>query len=222
MSSINNPDIDPANNYSLVGVINFAVQKILQSQNGMLPAKVIAYDRTKNRATVQVLINLVTTDNQQVSRPQLQNIPVVILGAGAFSISFPLQPGDLGWLLANDRDISLFLQNLKQNPPNTFRMNDFAAALFIPDIMKSNNITDTNEDYLIVQSNDGSMSISMGIDAANTNAPSVNITAGRVNITANSGTGYTIINGNLWVSGLIQTTTGAPISALPVLPPYPP
>jgi Phage protein Gp138 N-terminal domain len=222
MSNINNPDIDPADNYSLVGTINFAFQKLMQSMNGMLPAQVTAYDRETNRASLQILINLVTTNNQQVARPHLESIPVLILGGGTFSISFPLKAGDVGWLLANDRDISLFLQTYKQNPPNTFRMNNFADGLFIPDIMKTMNFSTTTENYMIIQSNDGSMNIELGIDTSDNNAPSVNINAGRINLNLNNAsTGYTVIDGNLFVSGVINNPTGT-VTPLPTPPPYTP
>lgn len=225
MSKINNPDVDPASNYSLVGVINFAFQKMMQSMNNMLPAQVTEYDRENNRVSVQIMINLVTTDGQQVPRPHLVNIPVLILGGGTFSISFPLETGDLGWVLANDRDISLFLQTYNQSPPNTTRLNNFADGLFIPDLMRTYNYDSSKDGWFILESQDGSMSIEMGIDSTNNNAPTVNVNAGRTNININAGatTDYLTLNGNLWVSGIIYTTAGqATITPLPVVPPYVP
>ena len=112
--SNNNPSIDPADNDSLVGSITFAFKKLLQQVNGMLPAQVIAYDRTTNRVQVQILITILTTDGSQVPRPQVASLPVLIMGGGGFTISFPIKEGDFGWVLANDRDISLFLQNYSQ------------------------------------------------------------------------------------------------------------
>ena len=218
--TINNPDIDPANNYSLVGVINFAFQKMMQSMNNMLPAQVTAYDRETNRVSVQIMINLVTTDGQQVARPHLVNIPVLILGGGTFSISFPLNVGDLGWVLANDRDISLFLQTYGQSAPNTTRMNNFADGMFIPDMMKTFNYSSATEGYFIIQSQDGTMLIEMGVNPSTT-AHELNITVDRVNVTVNGGTGYLNVDGNLFVSGLIQNPTGA-VTPLPVVPPFPP
>jgi hypothetical protein len=220
MSNINNPDIDPANNYSLVGVVNFAFQKMMQSMNGMLPAQVTAYDRETNRVSIQIMINLTTTDGQQIPRPHLVNIPVLILGGGTFSISFPLNVGDLGWVLANDRDISLFLQNYGQSAPNTTRTNNFADGLFIPDLMRSYNINSDNEGYMIIQSVDGTMSVELGINPS-TNAHEMNVIVDRLNVNVNSGTGYLNVDGNLFVSGLISNVTGT-VTPAPVVPPFPP
>ena len=81
-STGNYPDIDPANNGSLAGVMQFAFYKLLQSTDGMLPATVIAYDRATNRVQVQLSIAVVTTTGAQISRPQIASLPVMLLGGG--------------------------------------------------------------------------------------------------------------------------------------------
>ena len=218
--SINNPDIDPANNGSLVGVMNFAVQKMMQAMNGMLPAQVTSYDRDTNRVEVQLMISLKTTDGSQIPRPHLVNIPVLQLGGGTFSISFPLKAGDIGWVIAADRDISTFLQNYTQTAPPTTRMHNFADGMFIPDLMKSYNISGSNEDYLIIQNEDASIQVEMGLNSS-TGANEINVTGDRINITVNNSTGYVVINGNLFVSGTINSPAGT-VVPLPVPPPFPP
>jgi len=162
MNSGNNPDTDPANNDTLVGAVRFAFFKLLQQVNGMLPVQVIAYDRTTNRVQVQHFINIVTTGNQQVPRPQVASVPALILGAGGFMISFPINTGDKGWLLANDRDISAFLQSYGQSAPVTGRMFNFADGLFIPDIMTDYTIGSGNNDSMVIQSVDGTLNMALG------------------------------------------------------------
>jgi len=221
MSNINNPDIDPANNYSLVGVINFAFQKMMQAVNGMLPAKVLEYDRVTNRASVQLLVNLKTTSGASVERGSVASVPVLQMGGGTYSISFPLKAGDLGWLLANDRDISQFLENYNAESPSTNRMHNFADGVFFPDAMKSFNINAANKDYLVIQSEDGKTTIEMGVSTSVGTPHEINIKCDRLNITPNTGTGYVNINGNLFVNGLIESPTGA-VTPLPIIPPFPP
>lgn len=218
--SINNPDIDPANNGSLVGAINFAFQKMMQAMNGLLPAQVSSYDRQTNRVEVQLMISLKTTDGSQVPRPHLVNIPVLSMGGGTFGISFPLKSGDLGWVMAADRDISTFLQNYTQTAPPTTRMHNFADGIFVPDLMKSYNISSDNEDSLIIQNEDASIQVEMGLNSS-TGANEINVTGDRVNITVNNSTGYVVINGNLFVSGTINSPAGM-VVPLPTPPPFPP
>lgn len=175
MNSGNSPDIDPVNNDSLAGTIRFAFNKLLQNVNGMLPARVIAYDRATNRVQVQLIIAVVTTSGAQVSRPQLASIPVLILGGGGFGISFNLNPGDLGWVIANDRDISLFLTSYEESPPNTGRVKSFSDGLFIPDVMTDLTIAESDNENLVLQSVDGTVKISLGTNKITIAAPTIEI-----------------------------------------------
>lgn len=211
--SYNIPSIDPANNDSLVGTISFAFNKMMQNINGMMPAEVIAYDRENNRVQVQLLITMITTEGTQVPRPQIASLPVLILGGGNISLSFPINTGDLGWVFAADRDISLFLQSYAQSPPNSNRIKNFSDGLFIPDAMKSYNYSADTNGYFKLQSNDGKMSISMGKSTTAPHPNEIDIVADRVNINVNSGAGFLAVNGNIVATG---TITPGPI------PPFPP
>jgi len=208
------PSIDPANNGTLVGAITFAFNKMMQNINHMLPAQVLSYDRTANTVQVQLLIDIVDTNNVQYPRPQLAAIPVFLFGGGGYSISFPLNSGDQGWVLANDRDISLFLQSYSQNAPNTARMMNFSDGVFFPDAMKSYNITSDNEGYTIIQSMDGATSIQMGVNPTTT-AREIIVSGDRITLNPTDPLlGIVAINGNLEVSGTVIPST--PIT------PYPP
>lgn len=160
----NQPDIDPANNDSLAGTIRFAFKKMFQDVNGMLPAQVIRYDRKNNRVQVQILISIVGTDGTIQPRPQIASIPVLVLGGGGVMLNFSLNPGDLGWVAANDRDISLFLQTYTLAQPNTPRMANFADALFIPDVMRSYVINPEDEDSALLSTVDGNMRVAVNSD----------------------------------------------------------
>jgi hypothetical protein len=211
MNSGNSPDIDPANNESLAGTLQFAFYKLMQNTNGMLPAQVIAYKRETNRVQVQLMIAVMTTQGAQVSRPQLASIPVLALGGGDFFINFNLKKGDLGWVLANDRDISLFLQTYQETAPNTGRVKNFADALFIPDVMKGYTITDTNA--MVIQNLAGTVKITLSSDTINITAPNVNINgATTLNLNGNG-----VISGTLEVEGILKGDSGANLAGTIVL-----
>jgi hypothetical protein len=212
----NAPDIDPANNESLAGTLQFCMQKFMQNMNGMLPARVIKYDRTTNRVQVQLLITLITTQGIQVSRPQIASIPVVLFGGGSYFLSFNLNTGDLGWVLANDRDISLFLQSYKEAPPNTFRINNFSDGVFIPDIMTGYTISEEDSNNAVLQNLDGTIKISLQPNRIKLTAPLVEITGdlqvdGAINglggFSISGGIGNSILaTGNLRVIGDITAS----------------
>lgn len=192
--SNNNPSIDPADNESLAGSLRFAFNKLMQQTDGMLPAKIVAYDRATNRAQVQILITLITTDGSRVSRPQVASLPVLRLGGGGYFLSFPLNPGDLGWIMANDRDISLFLQEYVESPPNTSRIKNFSDALFIPDAMTGYTIDGADEDYPVLSNLDGTVKIVLKPTGVEITSPLVTV------------------NGDLFVTGTITGGEGISVS----------
>lgn len=151
---------NPADSNTLPGVLKFALNKFLQHTDDMLPAKILAYDRTTNRAQVQPLIAMVTTAGQVINRAQVASIPVLQPGGGDFVMSFPIKTGDLGWIKANDRDISLFKKTLKNASPNTQRKHMFSDAVFIPDNMLNGTVI-AGEDLnnLVIQNLAGTVKI---------------------------------------------------------------
>ncbi len=172
------PSRNTAKDGSLMGAFDLFRAKFLQNTDDMLPAKVIAYNRATNRAQVQPLIVMVTTNNEQVPRAQIASVPVYQAGAGNFVISFPVNPGDLGWIKANDRDISLFLKNYAQTAPNTQRKHKFSDAVFIPDsFMKDVEINAEDEANLVIQTVDGTVRVALWSDKVKITAPSVEMVA---------------------------------------------
>lgn len=202
------PSIDPAQRRSLVGTIEFVKTKMLQEIDDMLPARVIAYDRTKNRASVQILITMVNTLNQNVIRAQIASVPVVQLGGGGFVLSFPLNTGDLGWIKASDVDMSLFLQNLNLSPPNTRILHKFDSAVFIPDTMFKNVVIDGEDSAnVVLQTLDGTVRIAVWEDKVKVTAPRVEVVAPETEITASTST--TITSPNIYLNGHVSGNNGA-------------
>lgn len=139
----NPSSFDPSMRGDLPGTLRYILTKFLQNTDDMLPAKVMAFNRSTNRVNVQPLISIVTTNNNTVQRAPIQSLPVLQLGGGGFVMSFPIATGDLGWIKASDRDISLFLQTVARGAaaptqPNTARKHNFSDAIFIPDTMLQN------------------------------------------------------------------------------------
>jgi len=170
-----NPSRDPANDDSLLGFARQVLDKFLQGVDDMLPARVVSYDRVKNRAVVVPMVKLLTTDNRQITRAQYASVPVLQLGGGGFVLSTNLKAGDLGWLKANDRDISLVLQAYKDNAPNTLRKHSFADAVFIPDAMRGITTVGGEAENFTLQSLDGSVRVSLGASSVNIVAPGASI-----------------------------------------------
>ena len=190
------PSHDPASEDSLPGLLYEAYKKYLQGTNDMLPARVVSYDRDANRAHIQPLIAIVSTNGAQLSRQGTVDVPVYQFGGGGFIISCNVAPGDLGWLKANDRDISLFLQSYSETPPNTFRLHSFEDAMFFPDPMRGYEIAGEDAGNLVIQNLNGSVRVSLWPDKIKMTAPIVEI------------------NGELHVTGPITSDTEVSVGAI--------
>lgn len=203
------PSRNPADESSLTGVLRQAIRKEMQSQDGMMPYEVVSYDRATNRATLRPLIQMLGSDGEKVDRAQIASIRVLQPGNGAFSMSLPIKPGDKGWLLAADRDLSLFQQDLdKQDVPNTARMKSFQDGIFMPDAMKMGDVPGGEGDNVVIGANDGSAYISF-------NGGEINLVCGGNRLTL-SGSGLSMNGINI---GDTHTHGGVVIGTDDTLPP---
>lgn len=208
---IQRPDTNTPNTGSLAGGIRDVLSKWLRNDvDDMVPARVIGYNRSTNRAVIRPLVMVGTTDGSKISRASIPNIKVFRFGGGGYFISFPLQPGDFGWLKANDRDISLVMQSKGgEDWPNTERLHSFSDAMFFPDTIKDWIIGEGNASGAVFQSTDGSRSIAINDHTIDIVAPLVTIT-GAVSIEGNVDITGTSVNHNGTDIGDTHTHTGSP------------
>lgn len=154
------PSHSAASEDMLIGLLQESYRKFLQQTDNMLPARVSSYNRDTNIAVVRPMINMLTTDGQQVERGEVA-VRVFQYGGYGLFFSFPLEVGDLGWIKACDRDISLFLQNFESAPPNTQRLHSFGDAVFFPDIMPYSQVSSEDQTAAVLQNRDGDTKISV-------------------------------------------------------------
>lgn len=92
--------------------------------------------------------------DQIVPYPQLDNVPVVILGGGGAYITFPIAPGDSCILMFNDRDKDGWMAQGTTNPPLpplSNRMHDISDAIALVGIRNLlNSIPSYNNDVASV------------------------------------------------------------------------
>ncbi len=185
-SEFNPPSIDPAQRATIFGTVQFIVDKmVMQEMNKLMPCKVVAVNRTTNRVSVQILVSMVTTAGKNIVRAQIGSVPIYSPSAGGFVINFPVQPDDLGWIKATDADISLFLQNLKQSPPNTNILHKFDSAVFFPDNMnKGVTIAGEDANNLVIQNYASTVRIAVWGDKVKITAPELHVVCPQTTIDA--------------------------------------
>jgi len=160
------PSRNPSQDGRLYGVLRVFFKKLVQgSLDDMLPAEVLVYDRTSNMATVRPLISVVTTLNTIQERAQIARVPVLQIGGGGFMLNFPIKPGDLGWIKANDRDISMFTQFWRMVRPASGRMHSFSDGVFIPSILTGFTIAASDDNNVTLQNLGGTLRLALGVGA---------------------------------------------------------
>lgn len=187
------PAYNPADVSTLDGLNNALQNKILMNMEKVLPGIVQSYDRNTNRATIQPAITGIASQGQKISREPLINIPVFCMAGGGIVLSFPIKQGDTGWLIASDRNISIFKQSLEESAPNDFRKHTFQDAFFLPDKINDISVSNDDDGAVVIQTLDGGTKFSLK--------------DGSITLT-----GDTTINGDLTVTGE-ATISGIPYTA---------
>lgn len=192
----NNPSQDPANTGSMGGMMREILRKFLQSTDGMLPCTVIAASADRKFVTAKPQIMVMGTDEVLVSRATIAQVPVFTIGAGGFVLTFPVKAGDAGWILASDRDISLYVQSAKETGPNTDRLHSFEDAVFIPDAARLYTLAGEDADNAVLQSLDGTVRVAVAADHVKVTAPTVTFATPTAHFT-----------GDVNVDGTVTATT---------------
>ena len=206
------PNYNASNKSSMSGILEEVLKNYSLNLENVLPAVVVSHDRAANTVVVTPAINMIGTDGEPIQRVNL-TLPVHVFGGGGIVISTPLQSGDTGWIIACDRDITLFKQSLKVSNPNTYRTHKFAFGFFMPDKVKGFTVQSGDESAFIIQTLDGSTKIALsdGLVKIKTggdiqaDCSSLTITASSCKITSETEIiGNTKITGTLDVSGAIK------------------
>jgi len=177
------PSKPPAADGNMGAMLALCFNKLLQRTDGQLPAEIVSYNRATNLARVQPLISVISTSGQRVGRAPIVSVPVVAHGGGGFFIGFPLVKGNLGWIEASDRDISLFLQTAQMSPPNTKILHSFDNGRFMPDVFDGYTFT-LDANAMVISSLDGTTRIVLGPGKISLIAPTVEIDTTTFNLNA--------------------------------------
>jgi phage baseplate assembly protein gpV len=204
---------DFAQDDSLTGLLQAAHRKLLMNTDDMMPAKVVSYNRTTNVATVQPQIHMLTNNGGLIARGPVANINVLALGGGNFFVNFPLVAGSTGWIKANDRDISAYLQSSSASGPNTNRLHSFEDGLFIPDVMGSYTIAEADLNNMVISSTDGTVKITLSPTTVTVKAPNIVLDTPNLTMQDTGGTAAVTMTGNFAFVGSSLTHNGKNIGS---------
>lgn len=156
-----NPVINPANNDSLVGTFVEVLNEFKKIFACCTPASVLGVSLGPPlTVSVQPLIPNVDSEGNITMRGQIQRIPVVQFGGGGAFIKIPVEEGDIGYLIANDRDISRFVATGQSAAPATMRTHDLADSIFFPAMLRGYSLLAGDQTNLTIQTMNGSSVLS--------------------------------------------------------------
>ncbi len=190
--TISIPSYNLSEVYSDAGKLDFFQKMLFMRLEKIAPAKIISYDRTSNRAVVQVLNYSITSTGDKIQRKPLSDIPVQVFGGGDFCLSFPIKEGDIGFIMASDGDISVFKKLLQIFAPASYQKHKYKDGVFFPLIINGFSIaTDDKDTAVLLSSLDGVTKISVKPDyitmtAENVIVNSTNTTINATDTTVNS------------------------------------
>ncbi len=120
-----------------------------------LPGAIVDYDYTKQKASIQPLLNKLTPEGESLAFPILQNVPVVFPRAGGASLTFPVNQGDTCLLLFIERSTDLWRTSGGQVTPDDnrkFNLSDAVAVMGLFPFTESSQATN-NDDLLLTYKN---------------------------------------------------------------------
>lgn len=124
----------------LKDVLDQLKKNIFLSFNCHHIATVQKFDETNQTATVTInykktyyKLNQVTGiyDPTLIDYPVLADCPVIVLGGGPASLTFPIEAGDECLVLFNDRDLDTWFQGASGGAVATPRLHSFADAIIL-------------------------------------------------------------------------------------------
>ena len=185
----------------LVDLMNEQASAVNKAMDNCLPC-VITEVISRKEVTVRPMIKLVDKSGNTIDRAVIEGVPVYSSGAGNILISVPLAVGDLGWLHASDRDISLFLQSHEDSEPPTARMHNFSDAYFEPDIMYNFEVAEEDAAAIVIQNRTGTVKISIDGDRIKMANDDVSIVIDKTSVTG-------VASGGFDLNGFIIKADGA-------------
>lgn len=126
-------DNDRGRIYTPEEVIEEAIRSAALELHTMLPGRILSYNRTTQRARVQLEIQRTHVSDlglvTQISLPILEDVPVEFPGAGGWFIMFPVKQGDKCRITFAERDIQSWLTAGVEAPPGEDRTHDYSDAI---------------------------------------------------------------------------------------------
>ena len=104
-----------------------------------IPGEIQSYDESTKKATVKPLIKLRTNQDDILTIPPIDNVPVMMFIVKGFALDFPLEKGDGGLIIFAEEGIGDFLNGKVEVTADDFSRFNLTDAIFLPGLWGFNN-----------------------------------------------------------------------------------
>lgn len=146
----------------MIQALNRVIDGFICELHTSLPVEVISYDYDKNLAVVQpVLKRKYKNESSAIALPTISDVPVAFPRMGNGHLRLPVNPGDTGQLVVNERSIDGWLQSGGQIDPLDPRKHALSDGVFYPGLNPNNNpmVSSAAEDSIELKLNDSYIEI---------------------------------------------------------------
>ena len=112
-----------------IELLNIIIANKIADMHICMPAKILEYDYTKQKAKVQPSLNQKYNDGEVIELPAIYNVPVVHPASGGASITFPVNINDTVLLVFSEKSLEEWLSNGEQVTPDDPRQNNLTDAI---------------------------------------------------------------------------------------------
>lgn len=134
-----------------IELLNIIIANKIADMHICMPAKILEYDYTKQKAKVQPALNQKYNDGEVIELPAIYNVPVVHPASGGASITFPVNVNDTVLLVFSEKSLEEWLSNGERVTPDDPRQNNLTDAIALLGLnpFSKTSPAENNEDLLI-------------------------------------------------------------------------
>lgn len=137
---------------TMTDAVRQAILYQLTTIHTALPATIISYDYTKQRAKVKPVLNKFWSDGTFTEMPIINDVPVIFPRSGGASLTFPVAEGDFCLIVFSERSLDNWLaeggNSITPNDQRKFNLSDAMAIMGIFPFTE-NSQAENNDDVLL-------------------------------------------------------------------------
>jgi len=135
--------------------IKTAIDSMLVDLHTALPCEVVSVDYEMQTVDVKIVVNRITSDDKVIAFDILTEVPIGYTQTKQYSITLPINIGDTGQLIFNERQLDNWIVNDEIKEPDDTRKHSLSDALFVPNfVSRVNNIPNISESELEIRTRD--------------------------------------------------------------------